>query len=484
MNVCIQLVSNYLKPVIARAFQVMRLIFLRPSLFCCAEGCPGFILLLLLLTSRAGFSFQIETVTLVDPVTTRGMGDQFPWTQLANGDHVTVVNDGVGPQTEIGNDTNRHKDHIWPNVSNTYNFKPWLVTDMDLSNLNDPQWSTEEIGFYFMGPFEKMPGSGAGVRAFYSFGVLALGNDTVIVSITLTGNRHTSRDYIGSGVSGTQYRWGGSAFIITTDGGKTWRLRDGTLLHEFDWTRDALPVEACTFIPANVEGLGDESPFTMPVFMQMGPGYSENEDGYVYVFAPNGHLNEHETESLAQRQTVLARCFIGKDHGNPTAVWDPGNWQVWEGKGWTSDFSSREPVMLWPHKGTAHGQAWYPSVVYLPGEKLYLALASTLQPPVHRDKHSAIAIFAAGAPQGPWNQVFYDNRLFLQGDPEDRMFSTYWIPGWCGIDAGADEEGNRLIDCYFSASGLGNTTEQGWNPVTKRRYGVNVGKFQLAFKLP
>ena len=425
---------------------------------------------------------EIVKVDVTIPPQTRGMGDQFPWTQLANGDHVTVVNDGVGPQIEIGNDTSRHKDYIWPNVGNTYNFKPWLVTDMDLSDLNHPQWSTHEIGFYYMGPFEKRPGSAAGVRAFYSFGVLALGNDTVIIAITLTGKRHSSTRYRGSAVSGTKYQWGGSAFIITTDRGKTWRLRDGTLLHEFDWTNQALPTEACTFIPANLKDLGDNSPFTMPVFMQMGAGYQGNQDGYVYVYAPNGHLNEYESEDLSQRETVLARCHIGAAHDNPTAVWDPANWKVWDGTGWSYDFGSRKPVMTWPHKGTAHGQAWYPSVIHLSSVKMYLALASTHQPPVQRDTASAMYVYGSKFPEGPWKQLFASDNFYLQGDPEDRIFSPYWIPGWCDLDAGKDAEGNRLVDCYFSAAGLGNTSVDGWNRETKKRYGVNVGKLRFSFK--
>jgi len=88
-------------------------------------------------------------------------------------------------------------------------------------------------------------------------------------------------------------------------------------------------------------------------------------------------------------------------------------------------------------------------------------------------------MFSAPEPEGPWKEVFYDNSIYLQDDPDDRIFSTYWIPGWCDVDAGTDEKGNPQIDCYFSASGLGNTKEHGWTPVTKRRYGVNVGKFRI-----
>ena len=89
----------------------------------------------------------------------------------------------------------------------------------------------------------------------------------MIVPITLTGERHSSNDYRGLQVTGTRYSWGGSAFIITTNGGATWKLRDGTLLYEFDWSNQPLPTGLCTFIPADLGSLGSKSPFTMPVLM-------------------------------------------------------------------------------------------------------------------------------------------------------------------------------------------------------------------------
>lgn len=441
-----------------------------------------FSLCLLSIASALSDGFEIDRVEFTVPVQTRGHGDQFPWTQLANGNHVTVVNDGRGPHAEILNNTSRDNSDIWQDFGNTYNFKPWLVTDMDLSDLNDPRWKTQEIGFYHMGPFEKRPGMIGGVRSFYSFGALALGNETLIVPITLTGKRHSSGDYRGASVTGTSYLWGGSAFIVTRDGGKRWKLRDGSLLHEFDWNNQPLTPELCTFIPANLDGLGDKSPFTMLVLMQMGAGYRDNEDGFVYAYAPNGHINEWVTEDPTQRQTVLARCYIGRSHENPEAVFDPLNWQVWAGSSWSDDFTQRSPVMTWPSKGTSHGQAWYPSVIYLPSQKVYLAVASSIQPPNYPDTASLLYVYASETPEGPWTQVYASGNFYLQGEKTDRIFSPYWIPGWSDLEAGKDTKGNLWIDCYLSMAGLGDTRNEGWNQSTKKRYGVNVGKFRFTFR--
>ena len=422
---------------------------------------------------------DILDVAFTAPMQTRGEGDQFPWTQLANGDHVTVVNDGRGPHTAIGNNTDRSTSRIVAKFGSKYNHKPWLIKYLNLSDLNNPQWTTSEIGYNNDGPPEKVGGKNVG--AFYSFSVLAIGDNTIIVPIALAGKRHSSTDYKGSEVSGHLYRWGGNAFIITTDSGSTWKLRNGTTLGAFNWVSSSLPTNACTFVPKNISGLGKKSPFTMVMLMQMGAGYKENTDGYIYAFAPNGHINEHLSDDMTQRQTVLARCFIGTNHSNPTAVWDTANWKVWDGAGWSCDISTRRPVITWPEKGTSHGQAWYPSVVYLPSKEVYLAVASTLQPPGYSNPASKMYVYVAPAPQGPWTQVYASGNICLQGDLQDRIFSPNWIPGWCDRDAGKDIGGNHLIDCYLSTAGLGNVEAAGWTQEEKKRYGINVGKFRFTF---
>jgi hypothetical protein len=428
---------------------------------------------------RTATGADILDVKFTVPMQTRGEGDQFPWTQLAGGDHITVVNDGRGPHNSIGNHADRRTSSIVASVGLKYNHKPWLVKNLNVSDINNPQWTTCEIGYQDVGPPEKVDGINVG--AFYSFSVLAIGNNTIIVPIALAGDRHSSADYRGTEVSGRRYHWGGSAFIITTNRGSTWRLRNGTRLGAFDWVSSPLPTSACTFIPRHVSGLGGKSPFTMLMLMQMGAGYTDNTDGYVYAFAPNGHINEHLSNDTTQRQTVLARCFIGKDHSHPTVVWDPANWTVWDGSGWSADFSTRRPVITWPEKGTNHGQAWYPSVICLPSQGVYLAVASTLQPPGYPNPASKMYVYAAVAPQGPWTQVYASKNITLQGDPHDRIFSPNWIPGWCDLNAGKDSAGNDLVGCYLSCAGLGDVDTAGWTREEKKRYGINIGKFLFTF---
>jgi len=66
----------------------------------------------------------------------------------------------LGPHTEIGNDISRENLYIWENFGNTDNFKPWLISDMDLSDLDSPRWSTKESVSILWDPSKRNPGLG------------------------------------------------------------------------------------------------------------------------------------------------------------------------------------------------------------------------------------------------------------------------------------------------------------------------------------
>ena len=136
--------------------------------------------------------------------------------------------------------------------------------------------------------------------------------------------------------------------------------------------------------------------------------------------------------------------------------------------------------MEWPGPGTKDGQAWYPSVVYLPGENIYVAISSEKDMADYPTVHTGIHVMQSPKPEGPWTLVKSFPNIDLQGDSEDRIFSPYWIPGWCDRDAGTDDNGRRLIDCYYSTSGIGNVEQNGWGKDEKKRYGINVGKMSFS----
>ena len=140
-----------------------------------------------------GTCLNAVEVTVTWPRVTVGQGDQFPWTQLAGGDHLTVVNDGRGPYVDIGDACDRRAVTDGSRGS-TYNHKVFRARGMNLDDLANPQWVTDEYG-YGNAPreFDRL---GA-----YCFGILAIGDQHVIVPLALqsrakdVGNAQTSFSY-------------------------------------------------------------------------------------------------------------------------------------------------------------------------------------------------------------------------------------------------------------------------------------------------
>ncbi|MBN2292384.1 MAG: hypothetical protein JXM70_08165 [Pirellulales bacterium] len=414
-------------------------------------------------------------VTVTWPRVTLGHGDQFPWTQLAGGDHLTVVNDGRGPYIDIGDTIDRHAVTRQKHGM-TFNHKVFRIRGMNLDDLKNPRWITDEYGY------GKAPSEFDRLGA-YCFGILALGDRHVILPLAL-------RNYPGKGGK----EWGGCAWVITEDGGATWRFRSGKTLAAKDWKADrGVPLEDTTF--AHTE----RGVFTMVNPIQMGPGYQWNRTfsrergirGYVFAFMPNGHINDRgENHPPYQRELILARCKVGEGKDLAVShVFDPNNWQFYAGVGadgtpaW-SDLAGRQPVPMdvpYPIGWSTSGQSWYSSCIYLKSVDRFVLIGTGFVWPDAGP--SAMYIHVARNPWGPWRLAWHTHKATLRNNPSERPFSPYWIPGFCDLDAGVDDKGRLLRDCFFSVAGIGDT-RKGWITETMPRYGVNIGRIRFAFNPP
>jgi len=123
---------------------------------------------------------------------------------------------------------------------------------MNLDDLTNPPWVTDEYGYESAPP--ELDRLGA-----YCFGILALADQHVILPRAL-------RNYPGKGGTRGGNAWGGCAWVITEDGGATWRFRSGKTLAAKDLKADrGVPIEDTTF--AHTE----RGVFTMVNLVQMGP---------------------------------------------------------------------------------------------------------------------------------------------------------------------------------------------------------------------
>lgn len=420
--------------------------------------------------------------TLVWPEVTVGHGDQYPWTQLANGDHLTVVNDGRGPYLDIGNDADRReigRRHGPTYHGPTYNHKVFLCRNMELSDLGNPRWTVTEFGYQnapleFVPPQWERPGA-------YCFGILAIGDRHVLLPLALQA-------FPGPGAVPI---WGGNAWVVTEDGGKTWRFRSGGTLADKTWEgKHGVPIGETTFAHTQ------RSVLTTMTLAQMGPGYEWNRlfdenrsiRGYVFAYAPNGHIDDRSRPLPYQREVILARLRVGEESELDIArAFEPCNWEFYAGlddRGnpqW-SGLEDRQPLPMdvpYPTGWSKSGQSWYPSCVYLKSVDRFLLIACGFTYP--DGGTSALYIHEARNPWGPWRLLYRTHEAHLQANIKDRPFSSYWIPGFCDLDAGTDAQGRLLRDCYFSLSGIGDTQKHTWNRMTMARYGINIGKVRLAF---
>jgi hypothetical protein len=434
-----------------------------------------------------GTCLNAVEVTVTWPRTTLGHGDQFPWTQLASGDHLTVVNDGRGPYTHFGDTCDRHaadrlsSGEYHPEV---YNHKVFRTRGMNLDDLANPRWVTGEYGYQNAPPaYDGKPLANDRCSA-YCFGILAIGDRHVIVPLALFSRPDKVPDEKGTS-------WCGCAWMVTKDAGATWRFRSGKTLAARNWKADrGVSVEDATFVNA------ERGVFSMVNLAQMGPGYQWNRGfspergirGYVFAFMPNGHINDRGTSRPPyQRELILARCRVGDGDDLAIArVFDPRNWQFYAGIGadgiplW-HDLSGRRPVPMdvpYPIGWSASGQSWYSSCIYLKSVDRFVLIAAGFTWP--DPGPSAIYVHVSRNPWGPWQLAWRTHKATLRGT-EARPFSPYWIPGFCDLDAGTDEKGRMLRDCHFSLAGVGNTSDKGWVRETMARYGVNVARIRFAF---
>lgn len=218
----------------------------------------------------------------------------------------------------------------------------------------------------------------------------------------------------------------GAKLIYTDDDGETWRNQDGST--PVVWERwEERSRENMAFF----EESGDA--FSLLTFLQMGRDYEANEDGYVYVYAPNGNTEGTMNQLVmfrVPRERVAERgayeFFTGLDAGGkPT---------------WGKEIEERGVVHTFPSGWVnveMHPYAWHPSVVYNEPLGLYLmANWGTGCTPEGEwfGKPSYLGFWVAEQPWGPWEQIYEETEWTPEGDLASRSYEPQISPGWIAED--------------------------------------------------
>ncbi|WP_205700667.1 DUF4185 domain-containing protein [Croceicoccus sediminis] len=325
-----------------------------------------------------------------------GLGDGYKMTQLADGKQLVVVNDGTG----------------WaPPPATFFSTRLWVMDG------RPPQPSFEQLDGY---PVVDHTTRDENAPSYYGHSVLAIGDTLYQFLSTLDRAEDRPR------------HWTGAKLILSKDGGRSWQNADGSS-----------PVRWESFEEQSRDTLMffDEpgGAFSLVSFLQMGPAYRENRDGFVYIYGLNGSVDGKMNE------LVLARVAAERIADRSAYEYFAGQSAQGDAR-WSASIDARQPIHRFPlgwvnytnlFPGDLVVESWLPSVVWNePLQQYVMASAGIGNAPDGTEfgKPSYLGIYVSQTPWGPWKQVHEDTAWTPGGDENARAYSPQIAPGWLAPD--------------------------------------------------
>lgn len=227
----------------------------------------------------------------------------------------------------------------------------------------------------------------------------------------------------------------GTKLIYSEDNGKTWKNQDGS--QPVVWERwDDRSRDNMVFF------YEPDATFSLLAVLQMGQDYRDNQDGYVYVYAPNGVVDGKMNQLVMLRvpkQSVRDRSkyeYFAALDANGSASW-------------SSDINERGVVCTFPEgyvyepgetRGTiAYG--WHPSVVYNKPLDTYIMVnwgnGTGVENKAWFEEPTYLGFWAAPKPWGPWTQVHEEKAWLPGGRADARPYQPQISPKWISNDGRA-----------------------------------------------
>jgi len=324
---------------------------------------------------------------------TGGSGDNWHMTWAEDDRQYVALCDGRGWPEMIGH------------TGKDYNTRVYALTG------TPPEPCFEHLAGY---P-DLLPEEAPRVNRYYGFGIIALGH--CIYHYLSTPNHPFGEP---------EPRFVGVKLIYSANLGRTWRNADGSEPVRWEQWGERDRDNMLFF-----EEDGDA--FSLITALQMGHGYEHNQDGYVYLYAPNGNL-EGSMNQLAlcrvPRERVLERAayrFFVACKPDVSAEWSP-------------HFADRRVVYTFPSgwvNTKIHPYAWHPSVVYYAPREVYLMANWGMgcgEDGTWFGKPSYLGFWTAPNPWGPWEQIHEETAWTPLGDPEARAYQPQISPKWIAPD--------------------------------------------------
>ena len=324
----------------------------------------------LYLLPAGGGEYVITNVSVSGTVSSSGHGDNFHTTWSDDDSQYTSLGDGKGWE-----DSTEWNTRVYRLTGDAPSFTPVF-----LSGYLDIPYATQH---------------------WYGYGIVSVGG--------------TLYQWIGYLTKTGLIRFIGSKLVYSTDHGATWKNHDGSAM-----SVPESPDASSMFTWGN----SDDS-FSLIGTVQMGKDYSENTDGYVYIFAPNGN-----TDSL-MRQLIMARVPVDE-------ILTEGSYEYRTATGWSSTFADRSPIYTFPSGwvGSDFAYAWHPAITYIPQLRLYLMAAggTAKNNGTLFNAESYLGMYTAPEPWGPWTQVYEDTTWYAGVDTATRLYEPVIAPKWVGSD--------------------------------------------------
>lgn len=253
---------------------------------------------------------------------------------------------------------------------------------------------------------------------YYGFGTLAV--DGRIYQFLSTPNHPFYPPAPGS-------RFVGAKLIYSPDNGQTWRNQDGSTPVVWEsWSQRSR--ENMVFFEEQQDA------FSFLSILQMGRDYAANQDGYVYVYAPNGSVEGTMNELVmfrAPKTRILDRTayeYFAGLRANGTATW-------------ARNIDARAVVHTfprgWVNTNGAHPYSWQPSVVFNEPLGLYLMVNWGMGCDPTGEwfgKPTYLGFWAASTPWGPWTQIHEESAWMPEGDQHARGYQAQIAPKWIAAD--------------------------------------------------
>jgi hypothetical protein len=315
-----------------------------------------------------------------------GSGDNFHTTWASDDRQYTAVDDGGG---------------WWDTPPYGFNSRLWAI-----------EGGPEDAVFSDVAGYPRLD-IASELPRYYSFGTLAVGERIY---------QFLSTEEPSDGPSDLLFI--GAKLIYSPDLGATWHNHDGSPLRWETWEeRDG---RSMFFYrePQNA--------FSVVSFLQMGKGYSQNRDGYVYGYAANG-LIDGEINELVMFRVPTDR------------VPDRGAYEYFAGlradgdADWTAEVEDRAVVHRFPlGYATPHAHTWVPSIVYNEPLGLYLmanfGMAWAGAGEDFALDPSYLGFWTSPTPWGPWTQIHEETAWLPGGDLGARAYEAQIIPKWIAED--------------------------------------------------